>query len=110
MAAALRGMLKPTYVDVLGGRAEVRAIFPGGKQGKIAGLFVREGRVWRGATKVQVVRGGEIVAEPQIASLRRFKDNVNEVNAGLECGVGLDPFGDIQVGDIIELYRREKAS
>ncbi len=110
MAAALKGMLKPTYVDVLGGRAEVRAVFPGGKQGKIAGLFVREGRVWRGATKVQVVRGGEVVAEPQITSLRRFKDNVNEVNAGLECGVGFDPFGDIQVGDIIELYRREKAS
>ena len=110
IAAALRGMLKPTYVDVLGGRAEVRAIFPGGKQGKIAGLFVREGRVWRGATKVQIVRGGEVVAEPQITSLRRFKDNVNEVNAGLECGVSLNPFGDTQVGDIIELYRREKAS
>ena len=110
MAAALKGMLQPTYVDVLAGRAEVRAVFPGGKQGKIAGLFVREGRVWRGATKVQVVRGGEVVATPQITSLRRFKDNVNEVNAGLECGVGFDPFGDIQVSDIIELYRREKAS
>jgi translation initiation factor IF-2 len=110
MAAALKGMLQPTYVDVLAGRAEVRAIFPGGKQGKIAGLYVREGRMWRGATKVQILRGREVVAEPQITSLRRFKDNVNEVTAGLECGVGLDPFGDTQVGDIIELYRREKAS
>jgi translation initiation factor IF-2 len=110
MAAALKGMLQPTYVDVLAGRAEVRAIFPGGKQGKIAGLYVREGRMWRGATKVQILRGRDVVAEPQITSLRRFKDNVNEVTAGLECGVGLDPFGDTQVGDIIELYRREKAS
>lgn len=110
MAAALKGMLKPTYVEILGGRAEVRAVFPGGKQGKIAGLYVREGRLWRGAFKVQILRGGEVVSEPQITSIRRFKDNVNEVAAGLECGIGLDPFGDTQVGDIIELYRREKSS
>jgi len=110
MAAALKGMLKPTYIEVLAGRAEVRAVFPGGKQGKIAGLYVRDGRLWRGASKVQILRGGEVVSEPQITSIRRFKDNVNEVNAGLECGIGLEPFGDTQVGDIIELYRREKSS
>jgi translation initiation factor IF-2 len=71
---------------------------------------VREGRVWRGAWKVRVVRSGEVVSEPQITSIRRFKETVNEVSAGLECGIGLQPFGDIQVGDVIELYRREKAS
>lgn len=108
--AALAGMLKPTFVETLAGRADVRAIFPGGKQGKIAGLLVREGRVWRGAWKVRVVRNGEVVSEPQITSIRRFKDTVNEVSAGLECGIGLQPFGDTQVGDIIELYRREKAT
>ena len=108
--AALTGMLKPTFVETLAGRAEVRAIFPGGKQGKIAGLLVREGRVWRGAWKVRVVRSGEVVSEPQITSIRRFKETVNEVSAGLECGIGLQPFGDTQVGDVIELYRREKAS
>ena len=108
--AALTGMLKPTFVETLAGRAEVRAIFPGGKQGKIAGLLVREGRVWKGAWKVRLVRGGEVVAEPQITSIRRFKDSVNEVSAGLECGVGLLPFGDTQIGDVIELYRREKAT
>lgn len=108
--AALAGMLKPTFVETLAGRAEVRAIFPGGKQGKIAGLLVREGRVWKGAWKVRLVRGGEVVAEPQITSIRRFKETVNEVSAGLECGVGLLPFGDTQIGDVIELYRREKAT
>jgi translation initiation factor IF-2 len=108
--AALTGMLKPTFVETLAGRAEVRAIFPGGKQGKIAGLLVREGRIWKGAWKVRLVRGGEVVAEPQITSIRRFKETVNEVSAGLECGVGLLPFGDTQIGDVIELYRREKAT
>ncbi len=108
--AALTGMLKPTFVETLAGRAEVRAIFPGGKQGKVAGVLVREGRVWKGAWKVRVVRGGEVVSEPQITSIRRFKDSVNEVVAGLECGLGLQPFGDTQIGDVIELYRREKAT
>ncbi len=108
--AALAGMLKPAFVETLAGRAEVRAIFPGGKQGKVAGLFVREGRIWKGAWKVRIVRGGEVVSEPQITSIRRFKDSVNEVMAGLECGIGLLPFGDTQVGDVIELYRREKSA
>jgi translation initiation factor IF-2 len=108
--AALTGMLKPTFVETLAGRAEVRAIFPGGKQGKVAGVLVREGRIWRGAYKVRIVRSGEIVSEPQITSIRRFKETVNEVGTGLECGLGLLPFGDTQVGDIIELYRREKAT
>ena len=107
--AALSGMLKPQFVETLVGRAEVRQIFPSGKQHKIAGVFVREGRVWRGASKVQVVRDGEVVSQPQIVSLRRFRENVNEVNAGLECGLLLEPFGDTQVGDVIELYRREKS-
>jgi len=108
MAEALKGMLRPQYVDVLGGRAEVRAVFSTGKQGKIAGAYVLEGRVWRGAHKVRVMRGSDVVGEPRIASLRRFKDNVNEVQAGMECGMGLEPFGDTQVGDVLEFYRREK--
>ncbi len=108
IAEALKGMLTPQFVDVLGGRAEVRAVFSTGKQGKVAGAYVLEGRVWRGAHKIRVVRGNELVGEPRLVSLRRFKDNVNEVPAGMECGIGLEPFGDIQVGDIIELYRREK--
>ena len=110
MAEALKGMLMPQFIDVLGGRAEVRAVFSAGKQAKIAGAYVLEGRVWRGAHKVKVVRGNDVVSEPRIVSLRRFKDNVNEVPAGMECGIGLDPFGDTQVGDVLELYRREKTS
>ncbi len=108
--AALAGLLKPAFVETLAGRAEVRAIFPAGKQGRVAGVLVREGRLWKGAHRVRVVRGGEVVNEPQIVSIRRFRDSVNEVTAGLECGIGLQPFGDTQVGDVIELYRREKTS
>ncbi len=108
--AALAGLLKPAFVETLAGRAEVRAIFPAGKQGRVAGVLVREGRLWKGAYRVRIVRGGEVVTEPQIVSIRRFRDSVNEVTAGLECGIGLQPFGDTQVGDVIELYRREKTS
>jgi len=57
-----------------------------------------------------VVRGGEVAGELQITSIRRFKDSVNEVGTGLECGLGLLPFGDTQIGDVLELYRREKAT
>jgi translation initiation factor IF-2 len=105
---ALKGLLEPTYVEVIEGRAEVKALFSTGKKGKVAGVSVSEGKVTRGAT-VRVRRGEEIVVESEVDSLRRFKDSVNEVGAGLECGVGVKDFNDFQVGDILELYRRERA-
>jgi len=104
---ALKGLLEPRYVEVIEGRAEVKALFPTGKKGKVAGVFVSEGRISRGAT-VRVRRGEQILCESEVSSLRRFKDNVNEVSAGLECGVGIKAFSDFQIGDIIELFRREQ--
>jgi len=105
---ALKGMLEPIYVEVIEGRAEVKALFSTGKKGKVAGVSVSEGKLSRGAP-VRVRRGEQVVVESAVDSLRRFKDSVNEVSAGLECGVGVKDFGDFQVGDILELFRKERA-
>jgi len=105
---ALKGMLAPSYVEVIDGRAEVRAIFPAGKREKAAGVYVIEGKVTRGAS-TRLRRGEEVVVESVVSSLRRFKDNVKEVAAGYECGVVIEGFSEFQVGDILEFFRREKA-
>ena len=106
---ALKGMLEPTYVDIIEGRAEVKAIFSAGKARKIAGVYVAEGKVSRGIA-VKVRRGKEVVHESVVSSLRRFKDDVKEVSTGLECGVGVEGFNDFEIGDILEFFRREKVS
>ena len=106
---ALKGMLEPTYAEVLGGRAEVRAIFTASKYGKVAGVYVKEGKVWRDA-KVKVLRQNKVVCESRLSSLRRFKEGVTEVVAGLECGIGMEGFTDFYTGDIIEFYRKERVS
>jgi len=109
LGKALEGMLEPTYVDVIGGRAEVRAIFSDSKRGKVVGVYVKEGRVWRDA-KVKILRRGEVICEARISSLKRFKQDATEVAAGLECGVGVEGSADLQVDDVIEFYTKEKAS
>ena len=106
---ALKGLLEPTYTEVTEGRAEVRAIFPAGKGIKVAGAYVTEGKVSRGAS-ARVRRGEEIVYESMISSLKRFKDDVKEVAAGYECGIGIKDFNEFQVGDILEFFRMEKAA
>ena len=103
----LKGMLEPTYAEVLSGRAEVRAIFPRGKQGKIAGVYVLEGKAGRDA-QVKLLRQNKVVGASRVTSLKRFKEDVSEVSAGLECGLGIEGTADFQVGDIIEFYRRER--
>ena len=108
VAKALKGMLEPVYVEVIDGRAEIRAVFPAGKGIKVAGVLVNEGKIIRNA-KVRVRRGKEIVADSTVASLKRFKDDVKEVAAGFECGVGIQDFNDFHVGDILEFYRMEKS-
>jgi len=105
---ALKGMLEPTYSEVIDGQAEVRAIFSSGKKTKVAGVYVTEGKVTRGAS-VRVLRQEQMVCESIVSSLKRFKDDVKEVAAGYECGVGIEDFYDFQVGDILEFFRREKA-
>ncbi len=105
---ALKGMLEPTYVEVVEGRAEVKAIFPS-KKLKVAGVAVSDGKVSRGAS-VRVRRGDQVLVESEVASLKRFKDDVKEVTSGYECGVGLKDFEDFEVGDILEFYRKERSS
>ena len=106
---ALKGLLEPSYVEVIEGRAEVRAIFPAGKRIQVAGAYVAEGKVSRNAS-VRVRRGEEIVHESTVSSLRRFKDDVKEVTAGYECGIGIKDLSEFQVGDILEFFRMEKAA
>ncbi len=106
---AIKGMLEPEFVEVIDGHAEVREIFSGGKKGSVAGSYVLDGRIKRGA-RVRVKRGNSIVTDTVIASLRRFKDDVKEVAAGYECGIALENFDQFQVGDILECYSRERAN
>ena len=103
----LKGMLEPTYAEVLSGRAEVRAVFPSGKLGKIAGVYVMEGKVRRDA-EVKILRKNKVIGDSRVSSLKRFKEDVAEVSAGLECGLGIEGTIDFQIGDIIESYRKEK--
>jgi translation initiation factor IF-2 len=104
---ALKGMLEPTYIEVIDGRAEVRAIFTSGKRIKVAGVYVTEGKVTRGVS-VRVQRQEQMVCESIVSSLKRFKDDVKEVAAGYECGVGIEDYYEFQAGDILEFFRREK--
>lgn len=104
---ALQGLLEPVYEDVVLGRAKVRAVFHISKRGKVAGVYVEEGEIRRNA-QAKVIRDGEVVYDGQIASLKRFKDDVKEVAAGFECGIGLDGFEDLEEGDIIEVYKKER--
>lgn len=107
MEKALAGMLEPSYEDVLEGRIEVRAVFAAGKKAKVAGSYVLEGKVRRNSL-AKLIRQGKIIHESRLASLRRFKEDVTEVNTGFECGVVMDGFNNFQVGDVIEFYRKEQ--
>ena len=106
---ALEGILEATYTEVIQGHAEVRAIFSMSRRGKIAGCMVTDGRLSRSAI-VRVLRNGEIIHESSISSLRHFKEEVNEMAAGFECGVGLAGYSDFQEGDVLETYRRQRGS
>ncbi len=103
----LKGMLEPTYAEVLSGRAEVRAVFARGKVGKIAGVYVMEGKASRDA-QVKISRQNKVIGDSRVSSLKRFKEDVAEVSAGLECGLGIEGIVDFQIGDIIEFYRKER--
>jgi translation initiation factor IF-2 len=100
---ALVGMLKPEYEEVVTGEAEVREVFSIPRVGKVAGCYVREGTITRGS-RVRFLRDGTVIWNGQIASLKRFKDDVREVQQGFECGIGLSDFQDLKQGDVIETY------
>ncbi|MCS7179018.1 MAG: translation initiation factor IF-2 [Anaerolineae bacterium] len=105
---ALKGLLEPTYVERTIGKAEVRATFEIPKVGRVAGCYVLEGEVRRNA-RARLFRQGEQKFDGPVASLKRFAKDVREVKAGYECGVGLEGFHDILVGDILEFYVKERA-
>ena len=106
---AMTGLLEPTLKEVRLGSAEVRNLFKVPKAGTIAGCMVLDGRITRsGETKVRLMRDGALIHEGKISSLRRFKDDVREVQSGFECGIAFDKFNDLKVGDHIEVFTVEK--
>jgi translation initiation factor IF-2 len=102
--AAMEGMLSPEIKEEIVSTVEVREVFKIGKVGTIAGCFVRDGKVTRN-TRVRVIRDGIVIYTGELGSLKRFKDDVREVSAGYECGLNIEGFNDIKVGDIIEGYQ-----
>ena len=104
---ALHGMLDPVYTEIIVGRAEVREIFEGRRGTQIAGCRITEGRMVRNGD-VRVVRDGSVVEDTTVSSLRHFREEVNEMNAGTECGIVLQGFNDFQEGDILEVHRQER--
>jgi translation initiation factor IF-2 len=104
---AMVGMLAPEYEEIVTGEAEVREIFRVPRVGAIAGCYVRSGVITRGS-KVRFLRDGTIIWKGEIASLRRFKDDVREVREGFECGTGLSDFQDLKAGDLIETFDEQE--
>ena len=103
VTAALEGMLAPEKREAVQGTAQVREVFKVSKVGTIAGCYVTEGRIDRKG-RARVVRDGIVVYDGEIASLKRFKDDAKEVREGFECGIGIQNFNDVKVGDLIECY------
>ena len=101
--AALSGLLKPAIDEEVSGSAEVREIFTVPRAGTIAGCYLASGSISRNSM-VRVLRDSVIIYEGQVGSLRRFKDDVREVQSGFECGIGVENFNDVKVGDVIESY------
>ncbi|MGH9000301.1 MAG: translation initiation factor IF-2, partial [Acidimicrobiia bacterium] len=105
--SAMVGMLKPEFTEVVTGDAEVREVFSVPRVGRVAGCYVRNGTITRGS-KVRFLREGVVIWKGEIASLKRFKDDVREVASGYECGIGLENFQDLKGGDVIETYAVEE--
>jgi translation initiation factor IF-2 len=101
--AAMEGLLEPEYKEVVQGRAEVRELFKVPKVGTIAGCYVTDGKITR-SNGIKLVRDSVVVFDGKVMSLKRFKDDAREVMSGFECGIGIDGFNDIHLGDVIESY------
>ena len=102
--SALEGMLSPVISEELVATVEVRDTFKVPKVGTIAGCYVQDGKITRN-NKIRLFRDGIVIYEGNLATLKRFKDDVKEVDAGYECGLNINNFNDIKVGDIIEAYK-----
>ena len=106
---ALEGLLAPTLVENLRGRAEVKQIYQISRLGTIAGSMITEGKITRDC-KFRIMRNGTLMHQGRISSLKRFKDDAREVESGYECGIGVEGFEEIQIGDIIECYTTEEVA
>jgi translation initiation factor IF-2 len=106
--AAMEGLLEPTLKERVLGRAEVRQVFTVSKAGTIAGCYVIDGTITRASAGVRVIRDNVVVYQGRLGSLRRFKDDVREVQQGYECGIGVENFSDIKTGDVIEAFAIDK--
>ena len=107
--AAMKGMLEPTFKEVILGHTEIRQIFKVSGVGTIAGCYVTDGKIIRNSD-IRVIRDGIVVHEGKLASLKRFKDDAREVAQGFECGLSIEKFNDIKEGDIIETYAMEEVA
>ena len=105
--AAMKGMLAPKYREAIIGHAEVRQTIHVPSVGTIAGSYILDGKVTN-KSFIRVLRDSVIIFEDRISSLKRFKDDVKEVNSGYECGIGLEKFNDIREGDVLEAYINEE--
>ena len=105
--SAMLGLLAPEFEEVVTGDAEVREIFSVPRVGKIAGCYVTNGTITRGS-KVRFLRDGAIIWKGEVSSLRRFKDDVREVQSGFECGIGLSDYQDLKQGDVIETFEERE--
>jgi len=107
---ALEGLLEPTITEKILGRAEVRQIFQISKIGTIAGCYVLDGIVTRTSSGIRVIRNNIVIYDGKISSLKRFKEDVREVQTGYECGILIENFNDIKIGDILEDYVKEEVA
>jgi translation initiation factor IF-2 len=107
---ALEGLLEPTITEKVLGRAEVRNIFTISRLGTIAGCYVQDGKMSRASAGVRVIRDNIVIYESKISSLKRFKEDAKEVQTGFECGIMVENFNDLKVGDILENYIKEEVA
>ena len=107
ITAAMKGMLAPKFREVINGHAEVRQLIHIPSVGMIAGSYITDGKVLR-SSQIRVLRDGIVIFEDKISSLKRFKDDAKEVAQGYECGIGLDRFNDMKVGDVLESFSMEQ--
>lgn len=105
---ALHGMLEPTFTDIVVGQAEVREIFAARRNVKIAGCRVIDGRIPRGSA-IRILRDGQLLEETSIASLRHFREEVNEITNGMDCGILLENYNDFEIGDVLQAHRQERS-
>ncbi|MHB8516471.1 MAG: translation initiation factor IF-2, partial [Dehalococcoidia bacterium] len=104
---ALKGMLEPTFREVITAHAEVRQVFKVSRKNSIAGAYVRDGTVARSDT-ARVLRNGAQIAEGKLASLKRFQEDAREVGTNFECGIQVEGFDSFEPGDVVECYRTER--